>query len=75
MNAENERRKRAMEGEMERLKRELAKQKMAVITSKADVIFSAGPGDIHELTWRVQNQSSEPWPQNTELKEINSGKA
>lgn len=55
LNAENERRKRAMEGEMERLKRELAKQKMAVIMSKADVIFSAGPGDIHELTWRVQN--------------------
>lgn len=72
---EAEQRKKAMETEMDRLKRELAKQKMAVIKSKADLLFSAAPGDLHELSWTVQNQSTEPWPTSIELKEVNSGKA
>jgi hypothetical protein len=57
---------------MGRLKHELAKQKMAVIKSKAEVIFSAKPGDTQHLSWIIENQSTEPWPNHAELREIDS---
>ncbi len=45
--------KRAAESEVNRLKRELAKQKMAVVVSKAEVIFSGSVGETKELKWTV----------------------
>jgi hypothetical protein len=39
--------------EVDRLKRELTKQKMAVVVSKAEVIFSGAVGESKEVKWIV----------------------
>lgn len=51
-----------LELEKERLRSQLDKQKMAVVVSKADVIFAAKLGESKSLQWTVENQSSELWP-------------
>ena len=42
---------------------------MAVVT-KAEVIFSAKPGESMPLLFTVENQSSEPWPESVELRQV-----
>lgn len=43
---------------------------MSVAKGKAEVIFSASPGGSQLLKWTVENQSTEPWPLKTELRQI-----
>lgn len=38
------------------------KNKMAIITSKAEVVFKAAAGSTTSLTWTIQNVSDKPWP-------------
>jgi hypothetical protein len=54
---DNEEKIKLQQREMEiaRLNRELAKPKMGVVLSKAEVIFAGKPGETKTLEWQIQN--------------------